>query len=406
VKRKIISLFLILAVVLTVSSCGGKTEDAQSAPAPQSAEKEEGAGGSPAGGSAQGQSGNGTAQPAGTGEESPYDYTPGVLNTVTDKNGKPAVTEFRIEGLQILSGASGEEHEYYLETPDLRTAGIKSELNVDYYISMLADLGDPVWSEGSPYLESLQENLRIVVAPHRAQEEYAEMDPEERDAYWEQVSDEGSGQDWCALASDGDPYFADFILYPKGDVSRMCGTKDILFVWKGEIAQFVVVEILSDADYQAGGYNNGDQFAEEEEEPEEEPEEEGPGAEFDGEIPDGLFAAFEGAVGDDGDTWPDAGMWASVGLPAFDYSDSGESVTLMIAEDTLSVRGWADNETLPDTVESLAGLLSDEGFEVETRNTLSGDVNHVADYTFEGIPLEVTLSGANSEVSIFVAVRQ
>ena len=126
-----------------------------------------------------------------------------------------------------------------------------------------------------------------------------------------------------------------------------------------------------------------------------------------GEIPENVFYAFQDAVGSDGDTWPTAEMWASIGLPALDYTESGENVLLMIANDSLSVTGYADNETLADTLNDLAAMLTDAGLAVDTVNTLTGGEQHVADYEYNGIPLQIRIgSNATAQINIFVSVNQ
>ena len=126
-----------------------------------------------------------------------------------------------------------------------------------------------------------------------------------------------------------------------------------------------------------------------------------------GEIPKNVFYAFQDAVGSDGDTWPTAEMWASIGLPALDYTESGENVLLMIANDSLSVTGYADNETLADTLKDLAAMLTDAGLAVDTVNTLTGGEQHVADYEYNGIPLQIRIgSNATAQINIFVSVNQ
>lgn len=126
-----------------------------------------------------------------------------------------------------------------------------------------------------------------------------------------------------------------------------------------------------------------------------------------GEIPENVFYAFQDAVGSDGDTWPTAEMWASIGLPALDYTESGENVLLMISNDSLSVTGYADNETLADTLKDLAAMLTDAGLAVDTVNTLTGGEQHVADYEYNGIPLQIRIgSNATAQINIFVSVKQ
>ena len=126
-----------------------------------------------------------------------------------------------------------------------------------------------------------------------------------------------------------------------------------------------------------------------------------------GEIPENVFYAFQDAVGSDGDTWPTAEMWASIGLPALDYTESGENVLLMITNDSLSVTGYADNETLADTLKDLAAMLTDAGLAVDSVNTLTGGEQQVADYEYNGIPLQIRIgSNATAQINIFVSVNQ
>jgi hypothetical protein len=126
-----------------------------------------------------------------------------------------------------------------------------------------------------------------------------------------------------------------------------------------------------------------------------------------GEIPENVFYAFQDAVGSDGDTWPTEEMWASIGLPALDYAESGENVLLMITNDSLSVTGYADNETLADTLNGLAAMLADAGLAVDSVNTLTGGEQQVADYEYNGIPLQIRIgSNATAQINIFVSVNQ
>ncbi len=126
-----------------------------------------------------------------------------------------------------------------------------------------------------------------------------------------------------------------------------------------------------------------------------------------GEIPEDVFYAFQDAVGSDGDTWPTEEMWASIGLPALDYAESGENVLLMITNDSLSVTGYADNETLADTLNGLAAMLADAGLAVDSVNTLTGGEQQVADYEYNGIPLQIRIgSNTTAQINIFVSVNQ
>nr|MCR5294166.1 hypothetical protein [Lachnospiraceae bacterium] len=102
-KRKIISGILALAMAFSLTSCRGQSKGAAEADASQAAESEaEGSGSSAIP----------TVEP-----ELFYDYTPGVLNTAVGPDGKPVVTEFHLEGLQILSRADMEELAAAAEAP-------------------------------------------------------------------------------------------------------------------------------------------------------------------------------------------------------------------------------------------------------------------------------------------------
>ncbi len=122
---------------------------------------------------------------------------------------------------------------------------------------------------------------------------------------------------------------------------------------------------------------------------------------------EGIFDAFNDAIGAEADTWPTPEMWESIGLPALDYSGSGESVSIFNYGDNLSVAGWADNETLGETIGALAGMLGDAGLPVEERSTLSGATEYVADYEHNGVPLQVRIgSNSTAQVNVSVAVSQ
>jgi len=390
--KKVIVPFLVLTMVVAMSSCGKVTGEQSTTPA-QSASGQQSENTPGSEGTTNTTS---SEQTGGNTDKTVYDYTPGTLNTVVDKNGKQAVNEFHIEGLQILSDPDYDECEAVLADPDFRTEGINSVVKGDRYIRIYADLGSMKWDAESQGLADLEENLRIVTAPHKSMEEYEAMSYEEMEAYWLDCQDEGSGSEYCPISWEGDPLLADYLLYSYDDESLLYGTKDILFVWKQKIAQFVVVNFITAKEYEAGGYNNGVI-----------PEETDKDAELSGEIPEDFFRAFNDAETDDGYTWPSSEMWESVGLPALDYDGSGDNVTVLNFGDSLSVEGYAEAETLSDTIDSLTATLTDAGLDVETRNTLSGETEYVAEYEYHGIPLMVKIGSSDSaQINVFVNIRR
>lgn len=184
-----------------------------------------------------------------------YNYTPGVLNTVTLWDGEPVVDEFHIDGLQIYSGLDGEESELALKNTEYKTEGIKANIGEGYTL-LQADLGDKDWAPGSDYYNELQRNLQIVIAPHKPMEEYEKMSQEERLAYWNECEAKSGANQNCPLSMDGKPRLSEFLLYIVADESMRFGEKDILFIWKGKIAQFIVVNYMPEKEFQKLKYRN------------------------------------------------------------------------------------------------------------------------------------------------------
>ena len=55
----------------------------------------------------------------------------------------------------------------------------------------------------------------------------------------------------------------------------------------------------------------------------------------------------------------------------------------------------------------LAAMLADAGLAVDSVNTLTGGEQQVADYEYNGIPLQIRIgSNATAQINIFVSVNQ
>jgi len=248
VRKKVFAVSLAVVMALSFASCGNKSDGASGNTNKPTVQE--------SGAASQGQTGGQTSESQGQNGEATYDYTPGVLNTVVDKNGDPVVKEFHINGLQIYSNLEGEEeYEKAWVNPVYKTSGIKSDLGEGYTV-IQADLGDKVWDTDTDYYNQIQENLRIVIAPHKELDAYLEMSQDEREAYWDDAVWKSGANAYCALSWDGAPRLADFLIYGTDDTSMRFGTKDILFIWKDQIAHYIVVNYWPEEEYEAKGFTN------------------------------------------------------------------------------------------------------------------------------------------------------
>ena len=251
--------------------------------------------------------------------------------------------------------------------------------------------------------------LRVWILKHRDDQEYynkakfSDLDPNFAnycDLHYPEDADnpdEWSWGDFYLHKDECEPGYYDFVFTYEGKAIATLLTRfykeDELTVKSDAELEDLIESERADSGENANGNGNGN----------------GNNNDISGgeEIPENVFYAFQDAVGSDGDTWPTAEMWASIGLPALDYTESGENVLLMIANDSLSVTGYADNETLADTLNDLAAMLTDAGLAVDTVNTLTGGEQHVADYEYNGIPLQIRIgSNATAQINIFVSVNQ
>lgn len=249
--------------------------------------------------------------------------------------------------------------------------------------------------------------LRVWILKHRDDQEYyntakfSDLDPNfvnYCDLHYPEDAENPDETEWGSFylhPEECEPGYYDFVFTYEGKaiatlLTRFYNENELTVKSDAELEDLIESE-RTDAGESANVNGNGN----------------GNGISSGGEIPENVFYAFQDAVGSDGDTWPTEEMWASIGLPALDYAESGENVLLMIANDSLSVTGYADNETLADTLKDLAAMLTDAGLAVDTVNTLTGGEQHVADYEYNGIPLQIRIgSNATAQINIFVSVNQ
>lgn len=249
--------------------------------------------------------------------------------------------------------------------------------------------------------------LRVWILKHRDDQEYyntakfSDLDPNfvnYCDLHYPEDAENPDEMEWGSFylnKEECEPGYYDFVFTYEGKaiatlLTRFYNENELTVKSDAELEDLIESE-RTDAGESANVNGNGN----------------GNGISSGGEIPENVFYAFQDAVGSDGDTWPTEEMWASIGLPALDYAESGENVLLMIANDSLSVTGYADNETLADTLKDLAAMLTDAGLAVDTVNTLTGGEQHVADYDYNGIPLQIRIgSNATAQINIFVSVNQ
>lgn len=133
----------------------------------------------------------------------------------------------------------------------------------------------------------------------------------------------------------------------------------------------------------------------------EDPEE--PNGSYEGEVPADFFSAFDACWTDDGDIWPTADMWASVGLPALDYKDSAVNPSVWSFGDSLSVSGWADNDTKLADLEGMVSQLKDAGIAMEPNDSAFASENeYVGYYTCNGASLKISIYTGTAEIDMYI----
>lgn len=395
VGKRVLAAGLAVVMALSFASCGNKSDGASGNTNKPTVQE--------SGAASQGQTGGQTSESQGQNGEAAYDYTPGVLNTVVDKNGDPVVKEFHINGLQIYSNLEGEEeYEKAWVNPVYKTSGIKSDLGEGYTV-IQADLGDKVWDTDTDYYNQIQENLRIVIAPHKELDAYLEMSQDEREAYWDDAVWKSGANAYCALSWDGAPRLADFLIYGTDDTSMRFGTKDILFIWKDQIAHYIVVNYWPEEEYEAKGFTND--F--------------GDGAGSDTTSAGGNGSAGSGSEGngsggsidfskfDDVDlTWPDEAAWASVGLPNLPYDFDANDISIDTDGKYVTISRHADGGTEDSVAKEYGGILEAAGITGEWGKAWNYDMyeSYYAYYKYNGVPMFVQI-GKESTGSIKVKVE-
>ena len=377
--KRILALALALLLLVSLAACGGNNSDNTETTPPANTEEAQ-----PSGNDAE----TDTTAPSGNTAEGAK--LTGALNIIDLDDRDPSV----LRGVTIKGNCAGTAEGFNNKESSLTDVRCIFELNewVEFYPDTDKDYA-----------------LRVWVLKHRDDQEYyntatfSDLDPNFAnycDLHYpvdEENPDEYPWGSFYLHPEECEPGYYDFVFTYEGKAIATLLTR---FYKEGELSSLSDDELedlieseRADSGESANVNGNGN------------------GNDNDisggGEIPENVFYAFQDAVGSDGDTWPTEEMWASIGLPALDYAESGENVLLMITNDSLSVTGYADNETLADTLNGLAAMLADAGLAVDSVNTLTGGEQQVADYEYNGIPLQIRIgSNATAQINIFVSVNQ
>ena len=377
-KQRIICLLLSALLIVSLAACKGNNPGSNSTTPPANSTGDNQQSGN--------ESGNGnTSQGGNNAEEAKLT---GKLNLIALDDRDPSV----LRGVVIKGNQAGTTDGFNSKESSLTDVRCIFELNewVYFYPDTDATYG-----------------LRVWILKHRDDQEYynkakfSDLDPNFAnycDLHYPEDTENPDETEWGSFylhPEECEPGYYDFIFTYEGKAIATLLTR---FYKDGELSSLSDDELedlieseRADAGESANVNGNGN----------------GNGISGGGEIPENVFYAFQDAVGSDGDTWPTEEMWASIGLPALDYAESGENVLLMITNDSLSVTGYADNETLADTLNGLAAMLADAGLAVDSVNTLTGGEQQVADYEYNGIPLQIRIgSSATAQINIFVSVNQ
>nr|WP_297703053.1 hypothetical protein [uncultured Butyrivibrio sp.] len=377
-KQRIICLLLSALLIVSLAACKGNDPGSNSTTPPANSTGDNQQSGN--------ESGNGnTSQGGNNAEEAKLT---GKLNLIALDDRDPSV----LRGVVIKGNQAGTTDGFNSKESSLTDVRCIFELNewVYFYPDTDATYG-----------------LRVWILKHRDDQEYynkakfSDLDPNFAnycDLHYPEDTENPDETEWGSFylhPEECEPGYYDFVFTYEGKAIATLLTR---FYKDGELSSLSDDELedlieseRADAGESANVNGNGN----------------GNGISGGGEIPENVFYAFQDAVGSDGDTWPTEEMWASIGLPALDYAESGENVLLMITNDSLSVTGYADNETLADTLNGLAAMLADAGLAVDSVNTLTGGEQQVADYEYNGIPLQIRIgSNATAQINIFVSVNQ
>lgn len=164
--------------------------------------------------------------------ESKYEYKDGVLTQIVDEEGKPKQTDFVIDGLILL----GNRHDYE-ETKDnteetiaiLAKEGYKKEgINSSFYLNEYITFYIDTKYKGN------EEDVRILVVPHKIIEEHEKMDASTLELI---ASEKGF------ITNFVKPDETNYKYVNEGYVSQDYpeGKYDILFMYKGELAYYMTI---------------------------------------------------------------------------------------------------------------------------------------------------------------------
>lgn len=172
-----------------------------------------------------------------TGHE--YDYKNGVLTQIVDEDGNPKQTDFVIDGVILV----GNRHSYvgrddttdiisYFAQHGYKKEGINSSFYLNEYIGFYID---------TKYSGS-EENVKILVVPHKTVEELEKMTADQLNTLAEE---KGFVMDYQKPDEENYKYVGENYVnmdYPEGKY-------DILFIYKGKIAYFInITETLEEAE--------------------------------------------------------------------------------------------------------------------------------------------------------------
>ena len=395
-RNSIVCLLLSLALILSLAACGGGSPAAPAASSAPAANASSAA--APQSAPAQSESAPPSEAPAASAPAAPAEpMIPGKLYPIALEDRDPSVLRgLRIAGNQLGSADGFNGREPSLD--DIRCIFLLNE-----------------WVEFYPDTDA-KSGLRVWILRHRDDRAYyndckfSDLMPNFAnycDLHYPEDAEDPENYPWGSFylqPDENEPGEYDFVFTYEGKAIAVMLAR---FYPEGELTDKSdeELEALMSEGKPVGGSSAAAPAAENGDAPAEAPAaESGDAATASAE---GIFDAFNDAIGAEADTWPTPEMWESIGLPALDYSGSGESVSIFNYGDNLSVAGWADNETLGETIGALAGMLGDAGLPVEERSTLSGATEYVADYEHNGVPLQVRIgSNSTAQVNVSVAVSQ
>ncbi len=157
-------------------------------------------------------------------EISKYDATPGVLNTVMNSTGEPAIPQFLINSAALF-GSDHVEKKEEVQGKEFKQSDLNHSFWPGEYVSIFIQTD----------YEDVPDNVEVWISPHTSIEEYQGM---KYDSMYHRLND-GGGKIIPYQAPNEYGWIGEF----QFDKTMKPGLWDMLFLYNGKISQFIVIKL-------------------------------------------------------------------------------------------------------------------------------------------------------------------